>query len=469
MTALTHLGLVEIADAIRRREVGSEELTRACLERARAWQPKLNCFIALEADEALAAARAADADLARGRLRGPLHGVPLAHKDMYYRKGKVCTCGSNIRRNWVADCDSTALARLRDAGAIQLGTLNMAQFAFGPTGHNGHTGDCRNPWNTAHITGGSSSGSGASLAARIVYGALGSDTGGSIRLPASICGLAGMKTTSGRVSRYGAMPLSFTLDTVGPLARSVADCALLTRIIAGADPLDPTAAHEAVPDYAAGLGAPVKGLRIGTAKGYFDRDLHPDVARAMAQSLAVLRGLGCEIVEVGMPELDSINAAGNVIMWSEAAALHAPWLRERSADYLPQIRARIEMGLAVPAVRYLEALKLRGPALAEFCAAVFTRCDALHVPALAMPVPTIAETDVGDGERMVPALGAITRLTRPFNYLGLPALSVPAGFTGNGLPVGFQLAGRPFSEGLLFRIGHAYQQATDWHLRAPGE
>ena len=467
MKNISQLSLVEVADMIRSRKLSSEEVTRACIERAQALQPKLNCFIALEVDDALAAARSADADLAKGVVRGPLHGVPLAHKDMYYRKGKISTCGSEIRRDWVADSDSTALARLRNAGAIQLGTLNMSQFALNPTGHNVHMGHCRNPWNTAYITGGSSSGSGASVAARIVFGALGSDTGGSIRLPASNCGVSGLRPTTGRISRHGAMPLSFSLDCVGPLARTVADCARLTGVMAGADPLDPTAAHEAVPAYEAELKAPVNGLKIGVPKGYFDHDVHRDVMKVMTECVAEFRSLGCDIVEVVMPELDSISAGFSVLMSAEAASVHAQWLRERPEDYMPQIRARLEMGIAGSAVDYLDALKMRGPALAEFCGSVFTKCDALLAPVASMPVPTIDESDVGDSERMGPVLGELTRFTRPLSYLGLPVLSVPAGFAGNGLPVGVQLVGRPFAEALLFRIGHAYQQATDWHTRAP--
>ena len=233
------LSLTEIAEAIATKRISSREATQSCLDRIAQWQPQLNAFIAIEADEALAAADAADAALAKGNIAGPLHGVPLAHKDMYYETGKVSTCGSRIRKDWVATSTSTALQRLKTAGTVRLGTLQMAEFAYGPTGHNAHFGPVCNPWNVAHVTGGSSSGSGAAVAARLTFAALGSDTGGSIRMPAHFCGVTGLKTTVGRISRAGAMPLSQSLDTVGPLARTAEDCALLLGLMAGADPRGP--------------------------------------------------------------------------------------------------------------------------------------------------------------------------------------------------------------------------------------
>ncbi|MDP7343489.1 MAG: amidase, partial [Alphaproteobacteria bacterium] len=266
---ILNASLVDTAEAIRTKKLSSVEVVRAAIARAEALQPVLNCFIQLLGDEALAEAKRADAELARGQLRGPLHGVPLAHKDMYYRAGKRTTCGSKIRKDYVADHDSTALMRLLDAGSIYLGGLNMAEFATGPTGHNEHWGDNHNAWNPAHIAGGSSSGTGSAVAARIVYGGLGSDTGGSIRIPSSINGLVGLKTTNGLVSRRGLMPLCFTMDTVGALTRNVRDNARITAVMAGRDALDPTTSNRAVPDYEALLEAPVKGLRLGVPVNYY--------------------------------------------------------------------------------------------------------------------------------------------------------------------------------------------------------
>jgi aspartyl-tRNA(Asn)/glutamyl-tRNA(Gln) amidotransferase subunit A len=463
----TALSLAELATAIRQKRISSREATEAALERIARWQPQLNCFIRLDAEPALAAADAADRELASGRARGKLHGVPLAHKDMYYRAGTVATCGSKIRRNYVPETTATALARLDAAGALQLGTLNMAEFALGPTGHNEHFGHCRNPYNRDHVTGGSSSGSGAGVAARLFAGALGSDTGGSVRMPSAICNLVGIKTTSGLVSRYGAMPLSQTLDTVGPLTRTVRDCAILTGVIAGHDPNDPTTATDPVPDYEAGLEDGVAGLRLGIPTGYFREGMTPEIERLFDGVVAEFRKAGASLVEVEPGDIDLLNHLGAVVLSVEAATFHAKWVRTRPEDYSDQVRARIEPGFYHPATRYLEALNLRGPMLARFGAAVFSKADALITPVLGMPVPTIAETDVGGSPALAAMLYAMTRNTRPINYLGVPALSLPGGFTASGLPWGFQLVGRPFAEKLLFRMGRAYERVTEWATRAP--
>lgn len=457
------LSLIEAADAIASRKLSSVELTASAIERAKAWQPKINAFIALDEEAALAAAKRADA----ARPAGKLHGVPLAHKDMYYRKGRVATCGSAIRRDWKADATATALARLDSAGAVDLGTLNMAEFAFGPTGHNYHHGHCRNPWNPAHMTGGSSSGSGAAVAARAAFAALGSDTGGSIRMPAFCNGLVGIKPSWGRVSRAGAMPLSWSMDTVGPLARTVADCARVFGAIVGPDEADPTASAVPADDYESACGKPIAGLRIGIPKGYFDRDVAPEIEAAIGAAAKTFEKLGAKLVTVAMPDLEAINAAGSLITLSEAASGHRPWLIECPEKYSDQVRARLLPGLAVPAVAYLDALRARAAAIPGFVAEVFGACDALLAPVCDRPVPTIAETDVAGGPAMPALLAALTRLCRPFNVLGLPALSVPCGFDSKGLPLGFQLAGRPFAEATLFALGHAYERETQWHRRAP--
>ena len=290
------MSLVAVAKAIAAKEVSSREVTRSCLHRIAEWQPRLNAFMAIEAEAALKAADAADAALAKGNSRGALHGVPLAHKDMYYDAGKVVTCGSLIRRDFVATTTSTALQRLKDAGTVRLGSLQMVEFAYGPTGHNPHYGAVRNPWNVDHITGGSSSGSGSAVAARLTFAALGSDTGGSIRMPAHFCGVTGLKTTVGRVSRAGAMPLSQSLDTVGPLAQTVEDCALLLGLMAGADPEDPTASTLPVPDYMAATKGSIKGLKIGVPTAFYVDDLDAEVARVLDETIATLKKEGAEIV-----------------------------------------------------------------------------------------------------------------------------------------------------------------------------
>jgi len=387
---------------------------------------------------------------------------------MYYRQGVVSSCGSKILRERPAPATATALERLDAAGAIQFGVLNMTEFALGPTGHNWHYGHCRNPWNPERITGGSSSGSGASVAARANFAALGSDTGGSIRLPAALCGTSAIKPTYARVSRAGAMPLSHSLDTVGPLTRTVEDAALIAQLISGPDPRDPTCDPRPVPNWVNEIEKPVKGLRVGRPRQHFYDECEPQIPAAMEASLEAFGRLGAKIVEVDLPELAAYSAAAVLISTAEAATLHREWLRTRAGDYSDQVRGRLLQGLAIPATAYIDALRLRGAALAEFCAQVFSKVDLLHAPVLGIPTPTIAETELDWSERTAAVLARITRLTRPGSYLGLPTVCANAGFTRDGMPIGLQLVARPFDEATALRAGHAFQRATDWHLRQPG-
>ena len=460
------MSLTAVAKAIADKKLSSREVTESCLKRISQFNPKLNAFMAIETEEALKAADAADAALAKGGAKGALHGVPLAHKDMYYDKGKVVTCGSKIRRDFVATTTSTALQRLKDAGTVRLGSLQMVEFAYGPTGHNPHYGPVRNPWNTDHITGGSSSGSGSAVAARLTFAALGSDTGGSIRMPAHFCGVTGLKTTVGRVSRAGAMPLSWSLDTVGPLAQTVEDCALVPELMAGYDPEDPPSWSLPGPDYMAAAKQPIKGLKIGVPSAFYVDDLDPEVARVLDETLAVLKSEGAEIVKVELPDQRQLTAACQLVLATEAAAYHKRWMIERPQDYGAQVLMRLQNGLAVPGVSYLEAMRWRGPALSTYLAAV-EGTDAVIAPVAPMPAPTIADSDVGNSLDAEAVIQRITRFTRPINYMGLPSLSIPTGFTGSGLPVGMQIVGRAFDEAGIIRIGAAFQRATDFHQRVP--
>jgi aspartyl-tRNA(Asn)/glutamyl-tRNA(Gln) amidotransferase subunit A len=460
------MSLTAVAEAIADKRVSSREVTQSCLDRIARWQPHLNAFMAIEAEAALKAADAADAALAKGARRGALHGVPLAHKDMYYEAGKVVTCGSRIRRDFVATTTSTALQRLKDAGTIRLGSLQMAEFAYGPTGHNAHYGPVHNPFALDRITGGSSSGSGAAVAARLTFAALGSDTGGSIRMPAHFCGVTGLKTTVGRISRAGAMPLSQSLDTVGPLARCAEDCAVLLGLMAGADPGDPTAISGPLPDYAAATAGSIKGLTIGVPTAFYVDDLDAEVAGILDATIAVLKREGANVVQVELPDQRQLTGASQLVLAVEAAAFHKRWMIERPQDYGAQVLMRLQNGLAIPGVSYLEALRWRGPALAAYLAAV-ANIDALIAPVSPIAAPTIAESDVGNGPDAEAVIQRLTRFTRPINYLGLPSLSIPSGFTKSGLPVGLQLVGRSFDEAMLLRIGAAFQRATDFHDRVP--
>ncbi len=462
-----HATLLDAAGAIASGAVSSVELTRECLARAHRLNAELNCFVRIEDELALGEAAAADAARAAGAPLGALHGVPLALKDMFYTPERETSGGSRIRAGFRAGREASVLRRLRAAGAVNLGALGMTEFAFGPTGHNAFYGACRNPWNPAHIAGGSSSGAGSALAARIMFGALGSDTGGSIRGPASVNGVLGLKPTYGRVSRAGAMPLSWSIDHVGPMARTAGDLARLLAVIAGHDPIDASSSRHAVPDYALALEAPASALRIGVPRNFFFDGVDAGVKDVLDTALARLEGLGARLVEVRVPAPEHLTELGRTIMYSEAAALHGHWLRTRPGDYSPQIRARAATGLAIPAASYVEALQLRSPMLRTFVTEVFGACDVLATPTLSVPVPTLASTDVGGAPAMWPTIAALVRCVAPFNFLGLPALSVPAGFTDGGLPAGLQLIARPFAEATLISAAHAYQAATDWHERLP--
>jgi aspartyl-tRNA(Asn)/glutamyl-tRNA(Gln) amidotransferase subunit A len=468
MTDLADWGLVQAANALAAREITSTELLEAYLRRLDKVNPVLNGTIWVDRDRARGEAFGADAAMAAGRARGVLFGVPLAHKDMYYQAGRPCTCGSAIRRDFVPDITCTVVERLSEAGAFTFAGLNMAEFAQNPTGHNRAFGDCHNPWNPPYITGGSSSGSGALVAAGVTPASLGSDTGGSIRLPAAACGVTGIKPTQTRVSRYGVMPLSFSADNVGPLARSARDCARMLGIIAGHDPRDPTSARERVPDYEAALDGDLRGQRIGVPLNYFLDTADAPVRAAFDAAMAVLRARGAQIVEIELPLMDAVSAYVGVVSRVEAAAIHANWMRQQPENYATHISGRMYPGYAIPAAYYVEALAQRGPVLKQFCREVFSKVDVIASPTIPTCLPTLAETDIDHGPPGTEhKFLAISVNTRPFNYLGLPAISLNAGFDPNGCPIGLQLAGRPFAEARLFRVADAFQRDTDWHARTP--
>jgi aspartyl-tRNA(Asn)/glutamyl-tRNA(Gln) amidotransferase subunit A len=465
---LADLSLTEAAELIRTGDATSEALLAACLANVDAAEPQVNATIWLDRDGALQAARDADAARKRGGTLGKLHGVPMAHKDMYYQAGRPSTNGSAIRRDFVPDTTATVIERMSAEGAYAFGGLNMAEFAMNPTGHNRAFGDCHNPWNLPYITGGSSSGSGVAVAARFTYAALGSDTGGSIRLPAAACGVTGIKPTQTRVSRAGVMPLSFSCDNVGPLTRTARDCARVLGVIAGHDPRDPTSARVDVPDYEAALDGDVRGMRIGIAETYFLDGADAPVVAAIEEACAVLAARGAVVKRIGLPLMDAVSAYVGVVSRVESAAIHAQWMREQSQDYAQHLSGRLYAGYAIPGAYYVEALSRRGPVLRGFANQVFADVDVLATPTIRTCLPTLAETDIDHGPAGTETrFMAVSANTRPFNYLGLPAISVPSGFDPNGLPIGLQLAARPFGEARLLRVADAYQRDTDWHKRRP--
>jgi aspartyl-tRNA(Asn)/glutamyl-tRNA(Gln) amidotransferase subunit A len=462
------LSLTEAANAVRDGDVSAIALLEACWERMEAVNPAINAVIWTEREAAVEAARAADAAVRAKAKLGSLHGVPMMHKDMYYQAGKLSTCGSALRRDFRPTITATVIERLRSQGAYTFGGLNMAEFAQNPTGHNKTFGDCHNPWNPPHITGGSSSGSGASVAARFNYMALGSDTGGSIRLPAAANGVSGIKPTQTRVSRYGVMPLSFTHDNVGPLCRTARDCARVMTVIAGHDSRDPTSSTEPVADYEAALTGEIGGLRIGVPDNVFFDGADPPVVAAIETAVDVLKARGASVIRLKLPLMDAVATYGSIVSRVEAATIHAEWMRTDPQAYGAHISGRMYPGYGIPAPYYVEALSRRGPVLRAFSAEVFSRVDVLVTPTIRTCLPTLEETDIDHGPPGTEAkFMAVSANTRPFNYLGLPAVSIPCGFDPNGCPIGLQIAGRPFAEARVLKVADAYQRDTDHHAKRP--
>lgn len=461
---MTNWTVAGLAEAIRAKKVSPVEAVRDYLGRIERLNPKLRAFITVDSEGALARAKA----LAEERPRGPLHGVPLAYKDLCAVRGLPTSCGTRTPDYFLSPRECTAVRRLSRAGAVTLGKLNMSELAMGPFGDNAHHGDAQNPWRLGHITGGSSSGSGGAVAAGLCAGALGSDTGGSIRLPAAACGVVGLKPTYGRVSRAGAMALSWSYDHLGPLTLTVRDCALLLGLIAGRDPADATSSPRGVPDYLAALDAPVRGMRVGVPESYYFDGLDPEVDRAVREAIAALGGLGARVEALRTPDPEPMVAACNNMMVSaEAASIHSRILKERPGDLQPAVLARLAPGLRVSAYDYIQGSRLRAQLTREFIAAVFSKVDVLVAPTIPGPAPALAEAKSGTTEDVVKRMGHFSRLTRPFNAFGLPVLSVPCGFSSGGLPIGMQLVGRPFAEAALLQLGHAYERSAGWTGRRP--
>ncbi|MFN8526097.1 MAG: amidase [Chloroflexota bacterium] len=461
MTAeLSFLSVRDVAQRVRTREVSPVELTRAALARIEALDPVLNTSITVMADAAMERARQTETALASGTYLGPLHGIPIGLKDLYQTAGVRTTGGSKILGNWVPAEDATVTALLEAAGAIVVAKQNMHELAFGVSNDNPHYGRARNPWNVEHSPGGSSGGSAAAVAAGLCYAAMGSDTGGSIRLPAAVCGVVGLKPTYGRVSRYGVLPLSWSMDHAGPFTRTVYDMALVMNAISGYDPRDPASAAQIAPDFTAGLAGTLNGVRIGVLTEYMRDDVPGDVRSAVAAAAGVLRGLGATVIDVSMPTAAHALAASTAILFSEAASVHERWLAERPQDYGTDVLMRLRSGAALKATHYLKGQRVRRLMLREFNG-LFDRVDQVICPS----VPSTALT----WEQAATAAGRDTsvRFTRLFNVLGAPACSVPCGFGRNDLPIGLQIVGRAFDESGVLRVAHAYEQATDWHTRHP--
>lgn len=463
---LLEMTLVEAGSAIRARDVSSCELTSAVLNRIDQLDRNLHCFITVDVEAALVAADRADVDIARGRWRGYLHGVPLALKDIFDRTGCVTTAGSRIP-NRPAIGTATVLSRLQSAGAIIIGALNMDEFAAGGTGANPHFGRCRNPWRTDYITGGSSCGSAAASAARMVFGSLGADTGGSIRLPASMCGVVGLKPTYGRISRAGSTARSWSVDCVGPMARTAEDCAVIFEAVAGTDPADPTTSPLPISALPSFTSTDLVGLRIGLASGEWFSEISCEIEDLMREACDVFRDLGAQVVEVCIPDLELLTDLQQIIVKCEAATIMGGTLRHRPNEISWPVRSILYEGFFITAPRYLEALSMRASLLERHVNDVFRDVDIVLAPVTAEPVPRFDAMQTRTEAEQESKFSDSARFTRFSNYLGTPSLAVPCGFTSNGLPAGFQLLGCPFSEGELLSAAHAYLRSTRWHQRHP--
>jgi aspartyl-tRNA(Asn)/glutamyl-tRNA(Gln) amidotransferase subunit A len=462
-TELHTLTIEELSPLLRNKQVSPVEVTEHYLARIDELDEHTNAFITVTADEALADARKHEAEIMAGEYRGPLHGVPIALKDLYDTAGVRTTAGSRIFAERVPDRDATSVMFLRAAGAIILGKTNLHEFAYGVTNASSYFGPARNPWDLSRVTGGSSGGSGAAVAAGLCAAATGSDTGGSIRIPGALCGIVGLKPTYGRISCAGLIPLSWSLDHAGPMTRSVYDAAVMLQAMAGWDPEDPASLTAPVSDYTAGLSAGVEGLRIAVDPDYAFSEIDEEIDWAVKQALRVLQDLGAELVEVSRSRLDE---AALTILDAEASAYHEELLKTRPEDYQPDVRERLKRGFAVRGIDYARAQRTRQWIRREF-EALFDDVNLFATPTCAIPAPRLDQTEVTITGQTVSVMKPIARFTRVFNLTGVPAITVPCGFSSDGLPIGLQLAGRHLDEATVLRAAYTYEQATEWSRHRP--
>jgi aspartyl-tRNA(Asn)/glutamyl-tRNA(Gln) amidotransferase subunit A len=469
---LATLTVTRAAELIRRRDISAVELTEACLRRIDAYNSTLNAFVTVAREHALQTARELDAERRTGGLRGPLHGIPIALKDNIDTEGIRTTGASALFRDRIPEQDACAVARLRKAGAIVLGKLNLHEFALGGTNAVTYFGPVRNPWAMDHHPGGSSGGNAAAIAAELCLATLGTDTGGSIRIPASYCGIVGLKPTAGRVSNRGAIPNSWTFDTVGPMCKTVEDAGLVLGAIAGYDPLDPTSVNVPVADYVRTIRAPTSKLRVGIPRTPFYDNLEPEVAKAVDAALVVLRDIVADVRPIELPASPGLGAVAN----AEIYAYHAPWVSKTPELYQEATRRIVLGGANSKSDTYIQGLRRVELARREIADA-FVSIDVVVTPTttgVTSLIPQQAPTQTAAAAAPLPAAPAPSgggapgfRNTSYFSFYGLPAISVPCGFTASGLPIGLQISGAPFAESTVLAVAHAYEQATDWHARRP--
>lgn len=461
------LGISDIVAMTTTGAATAEELTAASLQHARTADRATGGFVEIEEESAMETARALDARRARGEPAPALLGVPLAHKDMYCRRDRPRGAGSPVFRDFRSDFTATPLARLEQAGTVTIGRLQTAEFTVSPTGFNVHFPPVTNPWNPAYVPGGSSSGSAVAVSTGAVPASMGSDAGGSIRHPAAMSGVTGLKPSYGRISRHGLFPLAPSLDHAAILARSAQDIALLLGIVAGQDPEDPSSSAYAVPDYTRELVGNLAGLRIGIPDGYYFDDVPDEIALRLFAALEVLKDSGAHCREVGVMDIHEVSALGRTVFGFEAFREHGRWIDERPADISTLVRARIEAGRSISETDYHRAMASRSRMKDEFIATSLNGVDLLFTPCVPVPTPTIEDAMSASVSESLETVDRITRCTRALNYLTLPAIAVPCGFVASGLPVAFQLVARPFREGMLLRAADAYQRNTGWHRMYP--
>ena len=457
---ICYMSAGRLSGLIRGKEISPVEVVNAHLDRIQATDGVLNSFITLLPEPALAAARRAESQIQAGQYKGPLHGIPVGLKDLFNTGGVKTTSGSRLFDNFIPSQDCTVASRFQQAGAILLGKLNMHQFAYGPTGENPDYGHMHNPWDPERYTGGSSGGSGSATAAGQCTITMGSDTGGSVRIPAALCGIVGFKPTYGLISRHGLTPLAWSMDHPGPMVRTVEDAALALNAIAGHDP------NDVVPDYTSALTGDVRGLRIGVVKEYFDAPLDPQVEVATRKALDTLEELGAKVSEISFPMFEESQAISGTILMVEAAAYHRELLARDGEQLYPPVRLRLEAGLFISAVDYIRAQQARTRYNRE-AMQLLEEVDLLAGPTEPVTAPALLSPSVEAGGQTVGITAALTQYTRPYNITGFPAISVPCGFSEEGLPIGLQLAGRPFDELTVLRAAHAYEQVTEWRQRRP--
>jgi aspartyl-tRNA(Asn)/glutamyl-tRNA(Gln) amidotransferase subunit A len=447
--------LTSLAEAIRKKDVSPVEVCRGCLARIDSENGVVNAFITVLNRHALSAAKQAETEIQNGEYRGPLHGIPFGAKDLFLTRGTRTTCGSRILSGFVPKWDAELIERLKGAGAILMGKLNMHEFAFGTTSVNPHYGPVRNPHDPERVSGGSSGGSAAAVAASLVMLSLGTDTGGSIRIPAALCGVSGLKPTYGRLSRHGVYPLAWSMDQPGPIAKTVSDLALAMNVLAGPSPANRSSSQPS-PDYREELRADLKGVRIGVPSSYYFDNLQECVAARVNEAIESLTRLGARVRSLQLPFQPEAATAASIVLFAESAASLEKWHRTRAADLGADVRVRLDVGAAVTAAQYLKALRVRAKVRAAFDR-VFEEVDALVTPQLPITAPRIGQSEVSFGSKKETVPDALTRFTRIFNFAGIPALSVYCGSDRAGLPVGLQIVAKPFGESMVLRIGHAYQ------------